>query len=296
MANVSAAIVDGRLKVHVDLQKGDLPGHPFRGNQWSVGGGGVSVDPKRIDGLSLEENRAEMRGLVEKYRSDDVYRQASDVVAMYSSSSQSQGLATRGIVERALVGKTRDEIASDPKVQKLLTDAGWGDKELDALVSSAAGYYSTVRDAAPTTDTVYRGAKGSPKGEEFELRGPTAFSHSLDSAMTYAGGTLYEVVPGAKMLPVRAMSNARNAANSGGDEEKYATVPAFYERSNRSVHPLGMSHGFAIDFDGDRELSSAGRYKVLGEEKRSVTYEDQVTGRKKTKTVKVIKVQHVGVF
>jgi hypothetical protein len=33
-----AEVVGGRLQVQIDLQvKGDLPGHPFRGNQWSGG-------------------------------------------------------------------------------------------------------------------------------------------------------------------------------------------------------------------------------------------------------------------
>jgi len=48
-ADVKSWIEDGRLQVHVDL-KGDLPGHPFRGNQWSGGGVGSSV----IDGLDVE--------------------------------------------------------------------------------------------------------------------------------------------------------------------------------------------------------------------------------------------------
>lgn len=35
----SATMVNGRLQVSIDLQtKGDLPGHPFRGNQWDGGG------------------------------------------------------------------------------------------------------------------------------------------------------------------------------------------------------------------------------------------------------------------
>jgi len=42
-ADVKSWIQDGRLQVQVDL-KGDLPGHPFRGNQWSVGGGSRSEE------------------------------------------------------------------------------------------------------------------------------------------------------------------------------------------------------------------------------------------------------------
>lgn len=41
-AKTTAAIVNGRLQVQIDLQtKGDSPGHPFRGNQWSGGRGDV---------------------------------------------------------------------------------------------------------------------------------------------------------------------------------------------------------------------------------------------------------------
>jgi len=39
VAKAHATVVNGRLQVSIDLQtKGDLPGHPFRGNQWSSGG------------------------------------------------------------------------------------------------------------------------------------------------------------------------------------------------------------------------------------------------------------------
>lgn len=66
-ADVKSWIQDGRLQVQVDL-KGDLPGHPFRGNQW---GEGEQEDPTiRLAGslaptLSDDEikNRSVLHGL-----------------------------------------------------------------------------------------------------------------------------------------------------------------------------------------------------------------------------------------
>lgn len=42
VVGAKSRLVGGRLQVEIDL-KGDLPGHPFRGNQWS--GGGASGNP-----------------------------------------------------------------------------------------------------------------------------------------------------------------------------------------------------------------------------------------------------------
>lgn len=52
---VSAKMVDGRLQIQIDLQtKGDFVGHPFRGNQWS-GGGGEMMVPDRDMGSGVAE-------------------------------------------------------------------------------------------------------------------------------------------------------------------------------------------------------------------------------------------------
>lgn len=48
--DVEQKFVGGRLQVHIDL-KGDLPGHPFRGNQWS---GGQVSDVNELDDKTLE--------------------------------------------------------------------------------------------------------------------------------------------------------------------------------------------------------------------------------------------------
>lgn len=303
---------------------GDLPGHEFHGNQWTGGGGGVKVDPKAQDKLSLEENRAMMRGMVKQYREDPNFRGAADVVSEYARMSQNEGLATRAIVERALKGKTAEQILADPKVQKLIGNINQylnAESQVDSvayvkfLAAAAPGYYATVRDAQPTVDVVYRGAARAPKGviersegplgdprvsggsvKEFELQGPTAFTHSRDVALTYSSGVLFEVVPGAKMLPVTAMSNARGAAEAGGEVEKLATVPVFYNRSDNAVHPKGPGYGFALDYDTDRELSSAGRFKVLEVVEKRIPFRDVKSGKERVKSVKIVRIQHVGVF
>jgi hypothetical protein len=303
---------------------GDKIGHEFRGNQWTVGGGGVRVDPTRQDKMSLEEMRSGMRDRVKQFREDPDYRGAAVVVSEYARATQNEGLATRAIVERALKGKTAEQILADPKVQKLIGNINQYRNEhsqVDAaelvktLVGAAPGYYATVRDAQPTVDTVYRGAARLPKGviersegplgdarfssgpvKEFELQGPTAFTHDRDVALTYSGGILLEVVPGAKMLPVHEMSTARSAAESGGDAEKYATLPAFYHRSDRAIHPLGPGYGGAIDYDTDRELSTAGRFKVLEVVEKRIPFRDAKSGKERVKSVKIVKIQHVGVF
>jgi len=68
-----AKIVDGKLQVHIDIQdseldlKGDLPGHPFRGNQWSGGqgsdGGGLSKyhDDKKFPPANIKGEDTQQR-------------------------------------------------------------------------------------------------------------------------------------------------------------------------------------------------------------------------------------------
>lgn len=75
-AKTTAAIVNGRLQVQIDLQmKGDAPGHPFRGNQWEGGGGpegsesgrsSVLVEDKSnpwLSGPKAEKIRAAVEGM-----------------------------------------------------------------------------------------------------------------------------------------------------------------------------------------------------------------------------------------
>lgn len=57
-STVSAKMVDGRLLVEVD-QKGDLPGHPFRGNQWS--GSGPHGEPIKREAAKKGESVAARR-------------------------------------------------------------------------------------------------------------------------------------------------------------------------------------------------------------------------------------------
>jgi hypothetical protein len=48
--------------------------------------------------------------------------------------------------------------------------------------------------------------------------------------------------------------------------------------------------------DTDRELSGAGRYRVLGTAERRISYRDESSGNRRTKMVKVIRVEQVGGF
>ena len=61
VVGAKSSVVGGRLQVQIDL-KGDLPGHPFRGNQWSGGQGGglstkVSVSAKELNKLKTKEEK-----------------------------------------------------------------------------------------------------------------------------------------------------------------------------------------------------------------------------------------------
>jgi 2'-5' RNA ligase len=256
------------------------------------------------DDLTLEENKALMREFVETYKEDPDMRGAADVVAQYSQLDQPTGLFTRAVVAAAAEGKTPEEILASPKVQKLLAAANehrsekLGEAEVRTLAAGSAGYHNLLREVEPTDTKVYRGVARLPKGEageEFELRGPTAFSHQLDAAMTYSTGGLIEVLPGAKMLPVQALSNIREAAADPNYAE-HATLPAFYGRKDNSVHPRGPGWGFAIDFDSDRELNSSGRFKIVERTDKRILFRDGKSGRERLKTVKILRIQQVGVF
>jgi hypothetical protein len=256
-----------------------------------------------VDKMSYGENRAAIDKMAEAYKQGSYIKGAADVVSKYSEIDQPTGLATREIVSQALAGKTLEEIKADPKVQGLIADAQYHlapgfvrfkEEDLKNLVEGAQGYYQAIRNAAPSTEPIYRGtaSRATIKKEEFELRGPTAFSHSKDAAMTYANGTLIEVLPGAHMLPTKLLDAVKDAA--GGDV--HATAPAFYNRSDSVVHPLGSSYGYRIGFDTDRELTSSGRFRVVSQEKKLVTFTDTVSGKFRTRTVNYVKVEHVGAF
>lgn len=92
MAVVSAKIVDGRLKVHVDLQKGDLPGHPFRGNQWEGGQGGSASPVDKIEAhlrLAQEarETRSPKRRQELRARADQLFQEVQQETGITDSQS-----------------------------------------------------------------------------------------------------------------------------------------------------------------------------------------------------------------
>ena len=59
ITGASGKVVDGRLKLQIDL-KGDLPGHPFRGNQWS-GGQGEMMAPDRDMGSGVASSKQQVK-------------------------------------------------------------------------------------------------------------------------------------------------------------------------------------------------------------------------------------------
>jgi hypothetical protein len=71
MGRISAEIIDGRLKVQVDLvdgdleEKGDKPGHPFRGNQWEGGGSG-QVSSSGLRGKDEQEKTAAVSSAIQR--------------------------------------------------------------------------------------------------------------------------------------------------------------------------------------------------------------------------------------
>jgi hypothetical protein len=250
-----------------------------------------------IDALSYVDNKALMSEMHAAYASDPAYRQAADVVAAYQTNNR-VSLIARDVVAQTLAGKTVEQISADPKVITMIATAREGMMEgfvSDSLVSDLAkntpGYFETIRNAPDTTGVTFRGCKAMTckEGQEIELRGPTAFSADQNAAMTYAGGTLIRVEAGAKMLPTTAMASSRVA-------DEHATVPAFFKRSEDAVHPKGAGYGFSIDFDTDRELTTSGRFKVKAVTTESVTYKDNLTGKLKTRSMKVITLSQVGTF
>lgn len=263
------------------------------------------------DKIGFEQSHAEMQRLIAAADSDATLRGAALIARWYSSATQLQGLITREVIAQALQGKTADQIEADPafiKVRDAFNEFRNPDflftrKDLEDLVAAAPAYYASLRQIGPTIDTVYRGMKGTPgRSDEFELRGPTAFSHSRDIAMSYSGGTLLEIKPGAKMLPtdlLSQVSEARDNINALGkarsEAAPYMTLPAFYTRSDKRSHPL-PGHGFQMGLDTDAELMSSGRFRILGREKRSVSFEDALTGKRRAKSVNVITVEQIGVF
>jgi len=277
--------------------------------QFGAGGGGSSKtasvkqalsgfsDPKAVDQMSYEDNKALAKELHQAYNTNEDFRKTVGILDRYLY-DQRVSLATRKIVEEASKGKPYDQIIKDPKIKELwdhtkgyqVNDPLPEDKVRE-IVENTPAYFKTLKEAPETQNETYRGCKPLKVqvGKILELRGPTAFSADKDSAMTYSGGMLIRVEPGAKMLPSRAM-----VGSAGNDE--HSTVPAFWSRSESKVHPKGVGYGFSIGMDTDRELTSSGKFEVLSVEKQEVKYKDSLSGKTKTRTVNVAVVKQVGLY
>lgn len=259
-----------------------------------------------VDSLPYEKNLELMESAAKAYNTDSDFRAAADVLDSYVT-IQSKGLVTREVVSQTLAGRTVDQIMEDSGVKSLMKEHNdnWSDEisrvEIEKLAGATSGYFKTVRDAEPTTVELFRGFKGvggvPALNGEFELRGPTAVSEGLDAAMTYSGGSLMVIRSGAKALPTRMMSMTKKKAeqNSRGVDE-FITAPSFRERADNKIHPKGAGYGYRIGSDSDQEMTTSGRFKVVGKYKKSVTYTDTVSGKSKTKAVNYIEVEQVGVF
>lgn len=258
-------------------------------------------DGSNADSLSFEENLALYARMQEAYRTDPDFKGAADVVSKYVQ-IQSHAVATRLIVAKTLTAKSPDAVKADKAVVKAVEAAdsdgygGYKDHEVDEVLAGSSGYYATLRRAEPTTKELFRGSKKvtvPDVGGEFELRGPTAVSEYQDSAMTYAGGMLFVIKPGATAVPTRALEGVRNSIRAP-DEYHEKTVPAFYKRADDRPKP--GKNEFALGFDTDREMTTSGRYKVVEKERRPVFYVDTVSGKRMTKNVDVVVVEQIGAF
>jgi phage-related protein (TIGR01555 family) len=277
-----------------DIGDFDEAKHPRAKNgQFGEGPGTTKLNEfashRGIDQLSYEDNKKLAKELHEEYASNPSFKSAADIVSLYAADNK-KSLAIREIVNQTRKGTQISELASNPNIQELLNASGLSHDDLRKVSHDTAGYFETLQHAPKTSETTYRGCKSFSvkEGGSFELGGPVAFSADQDSAMTYAGGVLIKVDPGARMLPTRAMEGSRR-------EDEHATVPAFWSRSENKIHPRGVGHGFSIGIDTDRELTSSGKFNVLKVSKESVTYKDRLSGKKKTKTMKVVHVVQTGV-
>jgi hypothetical protein len=140
-------------------------------------------------------------------------------------------------------------------------------------------------DSAPKTESVtYRGTrKGSPPavGETININTPKSFTDSLDVAAHYSKGVMYEIEPGMKYLPVSQTVAAREGKDGG--------VAAFKQEREKYRGNASNERYFNAELDTDQELFGAGTFKVKSVEQRQVPFENQITGKRTTKNLTVVR-------
>lgn len=138
-ADVKQFWKDGRLQVQIDL-KGDLPGHPFRGNQWDGGSGG-SGEWDSSTAFGFRDSKLERV----KEDDDETVSAASDVLARsglgaLQAVDKEPFLVHRdsdGRVNGVVIANTDGELSFDFGVDPDSQGQGVG----KALVEATVGYY-----------------------------------------------------------------------------------------------------------------------------------------------------------
>lgn len=166
VVGAKSKVVDGRLQVQIDLQtKGDLPGHPFRGNQWTGGGEAVGRGDNRMITVARSENDVSENIRSQKNRVGDLIEKENlrDAIHKYTGGIRGDGIGYFRKLNRDL--RSGGEL--DPELEKLATD-------LDKLTSLKFD---------PPGATAYRGI-ADPEGSS-----ATDFLRKAEAALS-EGGTI----------------------------------------------------------------------------------------------------------
>jgi hypothetical protein len=198
-------------------------------------------------------------------------------------------------VNRA-VAKGRDPL-TDPAVQqarsKLPPEAKWDnegnltlvpfdDERLQSWAQDSHPYQEAFREAPRTQHLIYRGeSKGfriPTPGSMFSYDVPTSFSEDRSVAAYYSSGVLIEVLPGAPYLSAAFLKGADEGPEGG----------IYQHRSIRDKHKTHNSVYYSASMETDMEVLSMGDFQVVGQRTEDITYQDQKTGKTKTKSFKIV--------
>lgn len=273
------------------------PGQPRDSHgRWSSGGGSsigsrmreVSVLPMDTGGRmdietakdlqeklsSLHDESPELQAVVRLLKAQTVLDVKADVV--------------QAVVKSVAAGKDhlKDKTVTR-KVEKynsVIIGDQINEKKLDEWAEDAGDYLEALRQAPESTVGMYRGQKKSKTapvvGQTIEFNGPVSMSQSQDVAAYYAGGELIRVAPGAKYLSVELLKGA--AEGPEGGVYKHRQSRKGYE--NQPVY-------FGASMGTDEEVISSGKFRVSAVSEQTISYQDQITGKQKKKTMRVIDVE-----
>lgn len=275
------------------------PGGFQPGNTCAKGGGGrsdqLSKQLKAVDILPTATGGSMDVATAKKVQKQlhQLHEQSPEVQATVRLLKEQTVIDSQADIVQAVVGAVAagKNPVSDKKVSKAVAKHNRDstrpitEDEINEYATDAVGYLKVLESAPSSSAPLYRGQKKtkSQAGDVIELSGLTSASESQDVAAYYSGGELLRISPGAKYVSVEVLK--ASAEGEDGGVAKHRTEREPYKKIQPAYHNASLGT--------DEEVITTGKFRVKSVTEECVSYEDQITGKRKTKKFRVVEVEPV---